>query len=70
VPPALGALYRRNGLVLSLATAGGLALFLVLAIALTGSLVHASLAGNFYAIFPHNLLVLMFGAAFGFAVLR
>jgi citrate/tricarballylate utilization protein len=68
-PPALGALYRRNGLVLSLATAGGLALFLVLAIALTGSLVHAPLAGNFYAVFPHNLLVLMFGAAFGFAVL-
>ena len=68
-PLALGALYRRNGLVLSLATAGGLALFLVLAIALTGSLVHAPLAGNFYAVFPHNLLVLMFGAAFGFAVL-
>ncbi len=27
------------------------------------------LAGNFYAVFPHNLMVAMFGAAFGWAVL-
>ena len=67
-PQPLGALYRRNGLALSLALAGGLALFLCLALALRGSLWHAPLAGNFYAVFPHNLLVLMFGAAFGFAV--
>ena len=33
-PPALGALYQRNGLTLSLALAAGLALFLVLAVAL------------------------------------
>ncbi len=67
-PQPLGALYRRNGLAVSLALAGGLALFLCLALALRGSLWHAPLAGNFYAVFPHNLLVLMFGAAFGFAV--
>lgn len=67
-PQPLGALYQRNGLALSLATAGGLALFMCLALALRGSLWHEPLAGNFYAVFPHNLLVWMFGAAFGFAV--
>jgi citrate/tricarballylate utilization protein len=67
-PQPLGALYRRNGLALSLATAGGLALFMCLALALRGSLWHEPLAGNFYAVFPHNLLVWMFGSAFGFAV--
>ena len=68
-PPALGALYQRNGLALSLATAGGLALFLIMAIASQGSLFHAPLAGNFYAVFPHNTMAAMFGAVFGFALL-
>ena len=67
-PQPLGALYRRNGLAVALALAGGLALFLCLALAMRGTLWHAPMAGNFYAVFPHNLLVLMFGAAFGFAV--
>ena len=68
-PPALGVLYRRNGMTLSLATAAGLALFLVLAVLKQGSLTHVPLAGNFYAVFPHNLMVLMFGSVFGFAML-
>ncbi len=68
-PPALGALYKRAGLTLSLATAGALALFLVLVLQINGSLFHEPLAGNFYAIFPHNTLALMFGVVFGFAIL-
>ena len=76
-PPALGVLYQRNGLTVALATAGGLALFLVLAVMLNspmngaapGSLWHAPLAGNFYAVFPHNLLVSMFAPVFLFASL-
>jgi len=68
-PAPLGALYRHNGLTLSLATAAGLALFLVLALARNGTLLHAPLAGNFYAVFPHNLMVQLFGAVFGFAVI-
>ena len=68
-PAALGALYRHNGLTLSLATAAGLAMFLVLALARNGTLLHAPLAGNFYAVFPHNLMVQLFGAVFGFAVI-
>src|SRR3954469_7935919 len=68
-PAAFGALYRRNGLVLALATAARVALFLVLALAATGSLTRSPAGTNFYAVFPHNLLVAMFGAAFGWAVL-
>ncbi|MBT2302819.1 tricarballylate utilization 4Fe-4S protein TcuB [Variovorax paradoxus] len=67
-PPALGALYGRAGLTVALALAGGLALFLVLVVALSGSLLHAPLAGNFYAIFPHNFLAGVFGAVFLFIV--
>jgi citrate/tricarballylate utilization protein len=68
-PQALGALYKHNGLAVALASAGGLSLFLVLAVAMTGSLWHEPLEGNFYAIFPHNLLAAMFGVVFLFAVL-
>jgi citrate/tricarballylate utilization protein len=68
-PPAFGALYKRNGLTVALALAAGLALFLVLALVRNGTLLHAPLAGNFYAVFPHNLMAAMFGAVFGFAVL-
>lgn len=67
-PPAMGRLYERAGLTVALALAGGLALFLVLAVAMTGSLVHEPLAGDFYAIFPHNLLAAVFGVVFGFVV--
>jgi citrate/tricarballylate utilization protein len=68
-PATMGSLYKNNGLTVSLATAFGLALFLVLTLLATGKLVHEPLAGNFYAVFPHNTLALMFGGVFGFAVL-
>lgn len=68
-PRVLGGLYKNNGLTVALALAAALALFLVLTLQVTGGVLHAPLAGNFYAIFPHNTLALMFGAAFGFAVL-
>ncbi|WP_322997794.1 tricarballylate utilization 4Fe-4S protein TcuB [Castellaniella sp.] len=69
-PRALGRLYRHAGATLALATAGGLALFLILVLFIEhGSLLHAPLAGNFYAIFPHDTLVLMFGSVFLYALL-
>jgi citrate/tricarballylate utilization protein len=68
-PAAFGAAYQRNGLVLSLALAAGLALFLVLAVLAKGSLWHAPLAGDFYQVFPHDLMVALFAPVFGFAVL-
>jgi citrate/tricarballylate utilization protein len=68
-PAAFGALYRRNGLVIALALAAGLGLFLVLAVGLQGSLWHAPLAGDFYQVFPHNLMVGLFAPVFGYALL-
>jgi citrate/tricarballylate utilization protein len=68
-PLALGRLYQRAGLTVALALAGGLPLFLVLAVAMNGHLMHEPLGGNFYAIFPHNFLAIVFSIAFLFAVL-
>ncbi|WP_326491249.1 tricarballylate utilization 4Fe-4S protein TcuB [Paraburkholderia sp. HD33-4] len=67
-PKALGGLYKRNGVTLSVALAAGLALFLLLGTALNGGLSRDVAAANFYAIFPHNLLAAMFGAVFLFAI--
>jgi citrate/tricarballylate utilization protein len=63
-PAAFGALYRRNGLVVALALAGGLALFLALAVALHGPLVGEPANGRFYDVFPHNFLAALFGVVF------
>ena len=68
-PPALGALYQRNGLTLSLALAGALALFMALAVAMKGSLWGAAPGDTFYNVFPHNLLVGLFAPVFLFATL-
>jgi citrate/tricarballylate utilization protein len=68
-PPALGRLYQRNGLVLSLALAAGLALFLLLALAQGGNLWRVLPEGNFYSLFPHNLLVSLFAPVFLWALL-
>src|ERR1700712_1232732 len=68
-PAGFGALYKRNGLTLARARAGGLALFLILTMALKGSLLLPPLAGNFYAVFPHNTLALLFGIVFVFAMI-
>jgi citrate/tricarballylate utilization protein len=67
-PPAWGRLYQRNGLTLSVALAAGLALFLMLALALNGTLWGGGLEGNFYRLFPHNLLVGLFAPVFLFVV--
>jgi citrate/tricarballylate utilization protein len=68
-PAALGSLYRHAGLTSALALASGLALFLALGLALEGTLFPGPLAGDFYAVFPHNLLAVVFGAVFAFALL-
>ena len=68
-PRALGSLYKKNGLALSLATAISISFFLLLSAALNGSLASAPLNGNFYAVFSHNTLAFMFGAVFGFSLL-
>ena len=62
-PAPLGRLYQRNGLTLSLALAAALALFMALAAKAPDG------AANFYAIFPHNMMVGLFAPVFLFAVL-
>src|SRR4030095_5094565 len=55
-PRAFGVLYRRDGVTVALALATGLALFLVLALALNGTLAYGRGDSDFYAVFPHNLM--------------
>jgi len=68
-PPSLGRLYQRNGLTLSLATAGALAFFMMLTLWLKDTLWRVPASADFYGIFPHNLLVSLFAPVFLFAVL-
>jgi len=68
-PPSLGRLYQRNGLTLSLAAAGALAFFMMLTLWLKDTLWRVPASADFYAIFPHNLLVGLFAPVFLFAVL-
>ena len=68
-PRAFGALYARNGTAVALTLAGGIALFLVLALALRGTLAGHAGAGNFYQVFPHGLMAGVFSAAFVWAML-
>ena len=70
-PAAFGRLYQRNGLVLALALAMSLALFLVSAAVGHGgleALVTAPASGSFYAIFPHRVMVGLFAPVFAFAL--
>jgi citrate/tricarballylate utilization protein len=72
-PQAFAGAYKSNGWVVSLALAVGLALFFVIAAWMKQPLWHApslgGAGGNFYAVFPHSLMVNVFGIVFGFAVL-
>jgi citrate/tricarballylate utilization protein len=70
-PRALGALYRRQGTFAAVALGVSMALFLVLAAQLAGPdglFVARPPAESFYAIFPHRLLVTLFGVVFAFAL--
>lgn len=67
-PKAFGALYKSNGLTVSLAVSLSIAFFLLLSAQLNGSVFSGPSNGNFYAIFSHNTLVVMFGAVFGFSL--
>ncbi|WP_083198367.1 tricarballylate utilization 4Fe-4S protein TcuB [Pararhizobium polonicum] len=68
-PKSFGQLYKRNGLTVALAVSLGVAAFLIAAILMKGSLFVPALEADFYAIFPHNLLAVLFGAASGFSIL-
>ena len=70
-PRAFGALYRRQGTFVAILLALSLAAFLMMAARLAGPdglFVARPPAQSFYAIFPHGLLVALFGVAFAFAL--
>ncbi|NML18256.1 tricarballylate utilization 4Fe-4S protein TcuB [Azohydromonas caseinilytica] len=66
-PPALGALYKRNGLTLGLALVLAFSAFLGLMLATRGAL--WGVGGSFHELFQHGLLVSLFGPVFAFVVL-
>ncbi|MGE8321976.1 MAG: tricarballylate utilization 4Fe-4S protein TcuB [Pseudomonas sp.] len=66
-PAAFGRLYRHNGAYVASALAVALSLFLLLALSVNGTLLPGRLAGDFYAVFPHNTLALLFGGVFSLA---
>lgn len=68
-PQMMGELYKTNGLAVALGTSVSVMAFLLLALALNGRFFGGVLEGNFYAVFPHNTLVWIFGSVFTFAVL-
>lgn len=68
-PSPFGRLYRRNGVYVASALAVAFSLFLLLALLVNGTLLPGRLAGNFYAVLPHNTLALMFGSVFAVAAL-
>lgn len=67
-PLAMGRLYKQNGITLALASSISLIAFLLFTLALNGAIFMAPNGGNFYAIFSHNTLALMFGTVFLFAI--
>ena len=68
-PAPLAQLYQRNGLVVALALCAAISGFLLASLALHGSLWQSVEAGNFYALFPHKVLVGVFGPVFVASVL-
>jgi citrate/tricarballylate utilization protein len=71
-PRALGRLYRHQGAVFAWALSGSLAFFIALAMALAGPRGlwgSPERAADFYAVFPHGLMVAIFGASFAFSLL-
>ena len=68
-PQAFAGLLQRRSLTTALALAAGMALFLLLAVLRNGTLLQAPSAGNFYAVFPHGLMVGLFAPVFAWACL-
>ena len=63
-PRPLGVLYEKNGLALTMAVSVGIGLFFLALLQVNQGLLNTNTDGNFYAIFPHNALALVFGIVF------
>ena len=63
-PRPLGVLYEKNGLALTMSVSVGIGLFFLALLQVNQGLLNTNTDGNFYAIFPHNALALVFGIVF------
>ena len=68
-PKSFGALYKSNGVSVSIAVSLSITFFLLLSALLNDSLFLGPLEGNFYAVFSHNTMAVMFGVVFSFSLL-
>ena len=68
-PKSFGALYKSNGIGVSIAVSLSITFFLLLSALLNDSLFLGPLDGNFYAVFSHNTMAVMFGVVFGFSLI-
>ena len=68
-PKSFGALYKSNGISVSIAVSLSITFFLLLSALLNDSLFLGPLDGNFYAVFSHNTMAVMFGVVFSFSLL-
>jgi citrate/tricarballylate utilization protein len=63
-PQAMGRMYQKNGLALMMLTSIAISLFLLSLQITTAGLFNTNTDANFYAIFPHNTLAVVFGSVF------
>jgi citrate/tricarballylate utilization protein len=68
-PKSFGALYKSNGISVSIAVSLSITFFLLLSALLNDSLFLGPLDGNFYAVFSHNTMAVMFGVVFSFSLI-
>ena len=67
-PKFMGAAYQSNGVFVALASSLSLIAFLLFTQLLNGTLFTSSTTGNFYEVYSHNTLAIVFGAVFLFAI--
>jgi len=63
-PKQLGSIYQKNGLALTMLTSLAIILFLLSMQTSSTGLFNTNTDANFYAIFPHNSLAMIFGSVF------
>ena len=64
VPASFGAIYKKTGIPLVSAMSVFFALLMLLGVWLNGTNIFGQYQGDFYAIFPHNFLAVLFGSVF------
>ena len=68
-PKQLGSIYQKNGLALTMLTSIAIILFLLSLQTSSTGLFNTNTDANFYAIFPHNSMAMIFGSVFLLVVL-